>query len=292
MAYHILFFTVKLLSYLPFCVLYILSDVLFYVVYYVIRYRRKIVHKNLTESFPEKSEPEIICLEKKFYKHFVDMFLESVKLTTISREEICKRMRFTNVDVVNQQLREGKSISLFLGHYGNWEWVSSLPIWLEKNVHGAQIYHRLQNQTIDKLMLYIRGRMGAVNVEMRNTARYVNNQSLAGNINFIGYIADQSPKKKYAIHFLDFLNHSTPVLVGTEKITKRYGYEAWFLHVKKIKRGYYEASFIKMHDDPKSLQDYELTAIYYELLEKMIKVTPELYLWTHNRFRNATKLTQ
>lgn len=289
MLYHVLLLIIKLFSYIPFCVLYFLSDILFFLVYYIVRYRRKLVRQNLTESFPHKSSCEIEILEKKFYKHFVDFTLEIVKMATISPTEMSKRMKFTNVDVVNEQIKEGKSISLFLGHYANWEWVSSLPLWLEKNISGGQIYHQLKNQSIDKLMLFLRGRMGAVNVEMRKTARYINNLSIEGKISVTGYIADQSPKKQFANYFLKFLNHETPVLVGTEKITKRYGFDAWFLKIKKIKRGYYEAEFIQMHNDSKSLPDYELTAIYYTLLEKMISERPEFYLWSHNRFKHAKK---
>lgn len=290
MTYHLLSALINIFAKIPFCIIYILSDLLFYIIYYIAQYRRKIVRKNLTESFPEKSTHEIRIIEKKFYKHFTDQALELIKLASISKKDIRRRMIFTNIEAINAQLREGKSISLFLGHYGNWEWASSLPLWLENNVIGAQIYHRLRNKSIDKIVQYIRGRMGASNVEMRKTAYFINKQSMARNVCLIGFISDQSPRIKDATHFLHFLNHNTPVLVGTEKVTKRYGYEAWFLHIKKKKRGYYEAEFIQMHQNPQSLPDFELTAIYYRLLEKTIKECPELYLWTHNRYKHATKL--
>lgn len=287
MAYNFLYFLVKFLSYLPFGVLYAFSDCMYYLVYYVFRYRRKLVRKNIVECFPEKTEKECIRIEKGFYSHFADQIVESVKLASISSEELRQRMKFTNAELVNGQNRNGKSVALFLGHYANWEWVSSLPLWLEKNVTGAQIYHKLRNESMDRLMLYIRGRMGAANVDMYKTVRYINEQVNAGKTCFIGFIADQSPQKRYVTHFLKFLNHNTPVLVGTEKVTKKYGFEPFFLYVRKVKRGYYEADFIQMHNNSKSLPDFELTAIYYQLLEKMIRECPELYLWTHNRFKHA-----
>ena len=290
MTYHLLSFFLRLFSYLPFCLLYIISDGLYFLVYYIFRYRRRIVRKNLTESFPEKSEHDIKEIEKKFYSFFTDNMLESLKMFTISRKEMIQRVKFMNVEEVNALMRSGKSVSLFLGHYSNWEWMSSIPLHIDKNVIGAQIYHKLSNKNMDRLMLYIRERMGAVCVEMRKTARYVNELATENKVCIIGFFADQSPRKKDSRHFLHFLNHNTPVLTGTEKITKHYDFGAFFLDVKRVKRGYYEARFVKMHDNPKSLPDFELTAIYYQMLEKCIRTQPELYLWSHNRFRNAEKL--
>ncbi|WP_239469527.1 lysophospholipid acyltransferase family protein [Bacteroides caecigallinarum] len=290
--YYLLYSIIRILSHIPFRVMYFISDCLFYLVYYVFRYRRRIVRKNLTESFTSKSEKEIIKIEKQFYHFFVDMILESVKLASASKDEIKRRMSFKNIEEVNETLKQGKSISLYLGHYANWEWCSSIPLHLESDVTSAQIYHKLSNQNMDRLMLYIRERMGAVCVDMRKTARYATELVANRKVCIIGFIADQSPKKVESHHFLHFLNHNTPVLTGTEKITKHYGFEAFFLNVKRVKRGYYEAEFIKLHDNPQSLPDYELTSLYYRMLEKCINTHPELYLWSHNRFRNAEILNK
>lgn len=245
------------------------------------------MRKNLKESFIKKSEKEIITIERQFYHFFVDMILESAKLASISKNEIKRRMTFKNLDEVNAVLREGKSVSLYLGHYANWEWCSSIPLHLEGDVTSAQIYHKLSNKNMDRLMLHIRERMGAVCVDMRKTARYATDLVAERKVSIIGFIADQSPRKKDSRHFLHFLNHNTPVLTGTEKITKHYGFEVFFLNVKRLKRGYYEAEFIRLHENPKLLPDFELTSIYFQMLEKCIMTQPELYLWSHNRFRNA-----
>lgn len=290
MMYHLLHFSLKLLSYIPFRVLYILSDGLFYPLYYVIRYRRKIVRKNLTEAFPEKDLPEIKQIEKKFYHSFIDMMLESCKLATLSPQEMKRRMRFTNIEAVNTMLQQGKSVSVYIGHYGNWEWVSSMPLWLEKGVPGIQIYHKLRNPNMERLMMHIRERMGGICVEMYKTARYITELATRHQVCIIGFIADQSPKKREVRHFLPFLHHKTPVLTGSEKITKHYGFEAFYLDVQRTRRGYYEASFIHLHDDPQALPDFELTALYFQKLEQTILRQPELYLWTHNRFKHAERL--
>ncbi|MBR6539419.1 MAG: lysophospholipid acyltransferase family protein [Bacteroides sp.] len=292
MMYHLLSFLLKLISYIPFRVLYVLSDGLYYILYYIIRYRRKIVRKNLTESFPTLKGKEILQVEKKFYRYFTDQVLESCKMATISPEEMKKHMKFTNIEAANAVFKEGKSIALYMGHYGNWEWISSIPLWVAEGVTSVQIYHKLRNDNTNRLILNMRERLGAISVEMRKTARYITEITNTNQVSVIGFIADQSPKKKEVRYFLPFLHHRTPILVGTEKIVKHYGFEAWFLDMKRVKRGYYEAELIRMHEEPASLPDFELTEIYFRMLEKMIQERPELYLWTHNRFKHATKLEE
>lgn len=290
MMYHLLRFFLKLLSYIPWRVMYGLSDGLFYLLYYMVGYRRKIVRKNLSESFPEKDLSDIKRIEKGFYRFFADMLLESCKLAFMSEDEIRERMKFKNVEAVNAKSRAGKSVSVYLGHYGNWEWVSSMPLWLEKSVEGIQIYHKLRNQTMERLMLRIRERMGGISVEMHKTARYITELANKRKVCVVGFIADQSPKMNESRYFLPFLHHKTPVLTGTEKITKHYKFEAFYLNVTRVRRGYYEAEFVSMHDDPQSLPDFELTGLYFKHLEQAILHQPELYLWTHNRFKHAERL--
>lgn len=289
MAYYLYSFFLKLLSSIPFRILYVISDCLFYLIYYVARYRRKVVRTNLTESFPGKDLKEIKSIEKKFYRFFTDNLLESCKMTTISQEEIKRRMNFKNMDAFNADLKAGKSISLYLGHFGNWEWCSSIPLHFIDGITSAQIYHQLRNKNIDKLILRNRERMGATCIEMRKTARYINEQVKEHRVCVTGFIADQSPRMKDVRYFLSFLNHQVPVLIGTEKLTKHYDFAAWFVRVKRVSRGFYEAEVIRMHEDPKSLPDYELTEIYFRMLEEAIQAQPELYLWSHRRFKHAKK---
>lgn len=285
--YYALLSLVKILSYIPFRMLYVLSDIIFFPFYFVIRYRRKIARKNLTESFPDKDIDEIIRIEKKFYHFFIDMALESCKLISITPEELRQRMKFTNINIANEMLAEGKSISVFLGHYGNWEWITSIGLWLYKDAVVVQIYRKLRNKSMDKIMRRLRERMGNKCVEMHKTVRFMANAAADDRPHAIGFIADQSPKRREARHFTQFLNHKIPVLTGTEKATKHYGYNAIFISMKRVKRGYYECELASLHDNPKSLSDFELTNLYFQRLEYEILQHPEFYLWTHNRFKYA-----
>ena len=278
---------ITLLSHIPFCVLYVLSDIIYFPLYYVVRYRRKVVRKNLVESFPEKSLGEVIELEKKFYHSFIDISLESCKMMSISRDEIRRRIIFEDVELANAILRKGQNVGLFMGHFGNWEWVASMALWLWDGAVAAQIYHRLRNSPMDCVMKQMRERFGSVGVEMHDTVRFVRDMQSMGKTNIIGFIADQSPKLRESKHFVDFMNHSTPVLTGSEKVMKRYGYQAVFLAVRRLKRGYYECRITSLHPNAPELPDFELTRLYFERLEEEIKQQPELYLWTHNRFKHA-----
>ncbi len=287
--YHVMLSLVWTISHIPFRMLYILSDILYYPFYYIVRYRRKMTRKNLTETFADRSEDEIIKIEKRFYHFFIDMILESCKLISISPEDMKKHVRFTNIDLVNGMLAEGKSVSGFLGHYGNWEWISSIGLWLDKSAGFAQIYHKLRNKQMDRIMLKLRTRMGGQCVGMYQTVRFIANAANENKPYVIGFIADQSPKKREVKHYMQFLNHNIPVLTGTEKVTKHFGYCAVFVSIQRIKRGYYECKLTPLHDDPKSLPDFELTSLYYQRLEQEIMQHPEYYLWTHNRFKYAVQ---
>lgn len=267
--------------------LYAISDIMYYPLYYVIRYRREIVRKNLTESFPEKSLSEIITIEKKFYRFFMDMLLESSKIASISPDEMRKRMKFVNIDKTNKLLDEGKSLAFFMGHFCNWEWMTSVGLWIKDDVVCAQVYHKLINETFDKIIKQMRERMGNICVEMRHTARFVASMKAENRACMVALIADQSPKRRQIKHYVKFLNHMVPVLVGPEKIANHFGYMPIFVNAKSVKRGYYECEFSLLHNDPTSLPDYKLTDLYFERLEDEIRKHPECYLWTHNRFKYA-----
>lgn len=287
-GYYTLLLLIKMIAHLPFRVLYALSDLIYFPLYYLMRYRRKVVRKNLVESFPEKSFKEIIEIEKKFYHSFVDITLETCKLATISPEEMKQRMHYTDTERVNSLLAQGEKLSVYIGHFGNWEWHSSMSLWLDKQAVPAQIFHKLRSNAMDRLMHTLRERFGHISVDMHQTARFVANSTTDTRPYIIGFIADQSPKKRECKYYMEFLNHQVPVLIGTEKLTKRYGYKAFFLSVKRIRRGWYEGKYLPLSEHPETLPDYELTQLYYQELEKEVRRQPELYLWSHNRFKHAT----
>ena len=287
--YYILLGVWYLFSLLPLRIHYIISDFLFWLLYKVIGYRRKVVWKNLSASFPEKSETELKEIERGFYHFLCDYFVETVKMMTISKKEIKKRMVFKGTEDLDEVIESGQSIALYLGHYCNWEWVTSMPLWVTPKVQCGQIYHPLENKYFDKLLLRSRQRLGALCISMQDTLREVVRYKREGQPIMIGYISDQAPNWVNIHHWVDFLNQDTPVFTGTERIVKKMNHAVFYVDMRRIKRGYYEAEFKLMTRDPKELEDFKLTDMYFDMLEKSIRRAPEFWLWSHNRWKRTRK---
>ena len=292
LRYNLLSGIINALSRLPWRALYAISDVMRLLVYHVVRYRRRVVRDNLTKSFPEKGLDEIKCIEREFYSFFCDYVVETVKLYSISFEEMKERMKVTGVDaMVRDMEREGKLFGfVYLAHFGCWEWVSSIG----QHIHDAnpdftpgQVYHPLRNRTFDRLFLYLRGRFGATSIPMKETLRFVLEQRQAKRPTIIGFIADQSPKRSSTHHWTDFMHRKTPVFIGTEKIGKRVDALFYYSEVKRVRRGYYTCEISRMTDDGKRWADYELTDFYFRMLEETIKSQPSIWLWTHKRWKRT-----
>lgn len=285
--YHILLFCLKLISYIPLRVQYVFADILYYPFYYLVRYRRKVVRRNLVESFPDKSLQEVIGIEKKFYQYFLDTIFESLKLLTMSPREMQRRMVFRNPEAANAFLEKGVSVALYIGHYGNWEWITTVGRYLSPKAQIIQIYHKFKGNAMERIMRELRERMGNKSVLRNETVRFIANAAQQGQTLCVGFLSDQSPKRRESKFFIPFLHHSVPVLTGTEKLIKHFGYATFYLTCRRVRRGYYEYEFIPLSDDSRSLPDFDLTCRYFERLEQEILREPELYLWSHNRFKYA-----
>lgn len=280
----------KALGSLPLPVLYAFSDFVAFLAGGVIGYRKKVIRKNLADSFPDKDTKELRNIEKGFYRFLGDYFVETMKLGRMSKKDITRRMRFEGMDEVVEALKEGKNVSLLLGHLGNWEWVSTIPIHLPEGIPGGQIYHPLENEGADKAFLNIRNRFGAVSIKMKDTLPTVVGWRRKNIPSMIGYIADQAPIFEGIHLFLDFLNHDTPVLTGHERISKMLHATVVYGHMSRPKRGEYVCKFVKITDDAATLPEFEMTRIYFGMLEKNILESPELWLWSHNRWKRTREM--
>lgn len=285
--YYIIYPVWYLLSLLPLRVHYAFSDLLYLLLYYVLRYRRRVVGRNLRESFPEKSEQEIRQTQRAFYHWFCDYLVESVKLLTISPEELKRRMTFKGVEMVNERIESGQSCALYLGHYCNWEWVSSLPLWFTKKAQCGQIYHPIENAEFDRLFLKIRQRMGSRCIAMNDTLREILRYHREGQPVVIGYISDQVPHWRNIHHWCDFLHHDTPVLTGTERIVRKVNHAVFYLDMRRVRRGYYEGEFKPITFEPNTLPEYDITTRYFQQLEATIRRQPAFWLWSHKRWKRT-----
>jgi len=288
-TYYIAYALWYLLSLLPLWLLYFVSDLLFLPTYYLARYRRKIVRRNLTGSFPEKDLKEIVRIEKRFYHFFCDYIVETIKLFSMSEEQMKRRMVFKGVDhIVNAMEKEDKNFCfVYLGHYCNWEWIASLPYWCPDDVKCGQIYHPLYNKAFDRLFLRLRNQFGGECIAMKETLRRIIEMKRAKQKCIIGFISDQAPKWNSIHHWCDFLHRETPVFIGTERIGKQVDALIYYADVKHTRRGYYLCEFKPLTHRPKEVPDYELTDQFTHLLEEMIKERPDFWLWSHKRWKRT-----
>lgn len=287
MLYYLIYGCWYLLSLLPLCVHYVLSDALYFLVYRLLHYRVKVVRKNISESFPEKDASELRHIERGFYHWFCDYIVESVKLLTMSQRQMRRRLVFKGTDVVDQVVAEGQSCAVYLGHYCNWEWITSLPLWVTPAAQCGQIYHAIENPLFDRLFLRLRQRFGAVCIPMAETLRRIIKYRQEGRPVVIGYISDQVPFWNNIHHWCQFLNHDTPVLTGTERLARQTGHAVFYMDVRRVRRGYYEAEFQLISREPKQLAEYEVTDEYFRRLEASIRRDPACYLWSHNRWKRT-----
>lgn len=288
-VYYIIFVFWYLLSLLPLRVLYVLSDLLFFPIYYLFGYRKKVVRKNLTQSFPNKNEKEIKTIEKQFYHFLCDYMVETLKLFSMSKEQLKRRMTFGGVDEIVQKMntQEKTFCFVYLGHYCNWEWIASLPYWVPEDVLCGQIYHPLYNKAMDKLFLRLRNLFGGECIAMKETLRRIIELKRAKQKTIIGFISDQGPKWNSIHHWTNFFHRETAVFIGTEKIGKQVDALIYYADVKRIKRGYYHCEFKPLADNPKEIPDFELTDTYTRLLEDMITHSPQYWLWSHKRWKRT-----
>lgn len=280
---------VYLISLLPFKVLYIFSDVLAWLACDVIKYRRGVVRRNLVASFPEKPEKDIRKIEKRFYRFLCDYFIETVKLATMSPDKMRRHLKVENIEEINEAVRQGQSVSLYLGHYCNWEWVSSLPLHIDPAAKCAQIYHPLENKTFDKLLYRLRTRFDANNIPMKDILPTLITWKKENVPSVTGYIADQAPGLNIHL-FVDFLNHETGAYTGPERISKFLGAKAVYGHMSRPKRGYYTLRFIPISENVKKENIFVTTRKYFTLLQDNIRETPQYWLWSHNRWKRSREL--
>ncbi len=269
LTYYLSFALWFIISLLPLWVFYRLSDGLYYLVYHVVRYRRRVVYANLRSSFPEKSEAEIERIAKDFYSFFCDYIVETLKFFSMGEKNIRKRMKFEGLGQVKEDFANGRSVSVYLGHYCNWEWISSLGLHLDEQC--GQIYHPLENATLDRLFLYMRGRFKAQSIKMDDTFLTILKWKKEGRKNIVGYIADQVPGYNNIHYWADFLHHDTPVFTGGERISKIMDTTVYYLDVERPRRGYYVARFIKIADSLNEHPVFFATEQYFRLLEKNIQ---------------------
>lgn len=288
----ILTLALKSIAIWPYRVLYFISDLVYPLLFHVVRYRRKVVHNNLVNSFPEKSEKEILDIEKKFYRHFCDYVMETIKIMHVSDEQMRRRMRFTNSELIEELRTDGRPFFVYLGHQGNWEYITSISLWTDPSLSGCQIYHPLSNKVMDKLIYRLRNRFNTTGIPQKNALRHILGMMKDGKQPLLGLIADQRPQRYPEPEWMTFLNQDTPIITGGEVLGRRLNAHFIYGSVKCVRRGYYEITLQQI--EPVEGEEFSYSKQYMRMLEKDIKEQPHMWLWSHKRwsFRREDYLRQ
>ncbi len=277
---------------LPLRVLYVLSDFIYVLVYRIVGYRRKIVRRNLEESFPAKSKKEIDTMEKGFYHFFADYFVETVKLLHVSDKEMRRRIVFHDVDIIDRYFDEGRSMLIYAAHYGNWEWLQSVTLWSRHkagDVIFGNVYRPLKNEWFDAFFLKIRNRFNTVCHPKKTVIRDLVRLRRDGLLSITGFMSDQHPSLNESDHVIRFLNHDTAIITGSEQLARKLNYVVLYFELKRRKRGYYDCHIRLITDDVKSWPEYAVSDEYARRLEAQINENPSLWLWTHDRWKHKVK---
>lgn len=277
-----------LLSSLPMALLYLLSDGLYLLFFYVIGYRKRVVLDNLTLAFPEKEERELLEIRKKFYRHFTDLVVESIKAFTMSKTFVSKRYAFNHPEVVNDLHKKGRSIAFVGAHQANWEWSCSMPMVVDALCFGA--YTRMGNKYFDRVIKKSRSKFGFVGYETTKTVQAIKSNFDNGVQGLYLLLSDQSPQIHKTHYWREFMGVKVPIHTGAEMLAKKFDMAVVNYSIKKIKRGRYKADLELITETPQQFKNYEITDQYLAIVERNIREQPEYYLWSHKRFKHKDQV--
>lgn len=280
-----------LLSHLPLGVLYPFGFAMYGLLYYVVRYRRKVVMKNLTESFPEKTREQLRETAKDFYLNFADYMVETIRLGGMSEREIRSRITYEDLEIVERYLEEKRPVVAYFSHCFNWEWVTSLGVVADvEGSERSQVYRPLKSKWMDAYMLRIRERFGARCYAKATVFRELLRRRKEGVTTFTGFMSDQKPSHNDPGYITMLLNHPTAMITGTATVAQKLGAAVVYFDMTKLHRGRYHVRIVPIADDASAMAPDEITERYTRLLESNIRRQPSIWLWTHKRWKHPVEL--
>ncbi len=281
--YYIFYIPLYLLSLLPMWVLYIFSDGVYLLLYHVTGYRKKTVLDNLRLAFPLKTEAERIVIAKQFYRNLIDSFIETLKSLSASRKFLGKRV-LANWEVLEPVQKSGRNCQLHLGHTFNWEWGHQVLSGFTR-YQVLVVYMPITNPVFEKLMYRLRIKYGNRFIAAGNMGKYM--ASIGQTQYLLGLVADQSPGNLANAYWMNFFGHPTPFVSGPEKGARAGNLPVFFTSITKPRRGHYLAHIELACENPSSLPEGELTRRYAAYMEQVITKNPEMWLWSHRRWKHA-----
>ncbi|WP_265130535.1 lysophospholipid acyltransferase family protein [Chryseobacterium oranimense] len=279
-------FLIKILyfiSKLPLKVLYIFSDVMFFLNYYLVGYRKKVITQNLRNSFPEKTEEEIRDIKKKFYLNFSDYLVETIKSFSISETESRVRMQHINQEVFHEAKAEGKNVIMLAGHVFNWEWINALAKIIPQK-HCHPVYRKVNSDFWENQMKIVRNKFGNEALEANEVIMNIFRSKNDGDSAYM-FVADQTPHVAHVNYGLEFLHQRTPAFIGYDKLATRMDLAFIYCEMKKVKRGYYQVNYHRIYPEGEKFTEHEVVRKFHQLLENTLNKHPDNYLWSHRKWK-------
>lgn len=276
-------FFLNFLSLLPLSVLHFFATLSYYLLYYIVGYRKRIVRENLVNSFPEKNLQQILKIEKQYFKYLSTLMFEVIKMSSISESELRRRVKFNNLATLEAYFKNGGSVLGCTGHYCNWEW-GMLALGMYMSATGYVIYKPVNNEAYGTWFNKMRTKFGNKFIPMRQTLRALVNSKDESTM--FCFASDQTPTRAEARYWINFLNQPTAVLMGLEKIALQTNRPVIYFKMKLIKRGYYEIDCVSICDRPSETSEHEITDLSFKFLENLIKEEPAYWLWSHRRWKH------
>jgi len=274
-----------LLHLMPERILYCISDFLYLLIHYIVGYRKKVVYDNIAKAFPDYGKKEIRQTVRRFYHHLCDLFIESSVSHFYSESEALKKITYRNPELLNEMYSEGRQVIAVTGHYGNWEYLSTLGLVTKYPI--VAIFKPLKNKYIDRLMQTNRNRFGVIPVPMKEIARKLISFQRDNTPAMSLFLADQRPIFHQIQYWTKFLGLDTPLYLGTEKLARKLNAAVVFLKVRKVKRGRYEVEIEQITGNPKDLEPFKITEAHVRILENLIREEPAYWLWSHRRWKHS-----
>lgn len=289
MVYKILNPLLRTLSRLPLRVHYFFAHVLAFLAQYVVRYRRKVVRQNLRNSFPEYSLSQIRAVERKFYLNLASCAVETIWMLTAKKAEVKAHVEYKNMELITEAFDQGRNVTALFGHFGNWEWICTTPLFLREQDAVATLYKPLSNQFFDQLYYDMRSRFGVHCIPKQKVLRALVDYKKKNQPVILAFIADQSPSLSSLHYFTQFLNQRTPFVTGWEEISRKQNSRVIYVDIQRPKLGHYVYNVELLSDNPSAAEPYALTEQYARKLEQNIVESPELWLWSHRRWKHSDK---
>ena len=280
---HIGILFLKLVAKLPFICIYLLSDIFYLIIYYLVGYRKKVVLQNLKNSYPNKNPDELKKLTKRYFRHFSDITLETIKMYGMNKADFDRRMQIKNADLVNQYFEKGQSVVILSMHYNNWEWGSSFSGKLKHKCLG--VFKPLHNSSFNSYLNNVRGKHGLEMVSNSEILRRIIKAKKEKELILIWLAGDQTPPY-YHKTWYKFLNQETLFYLGTANIPHKFNYPVFFQNTIKTDRGMYQTEFELLFENPSEFNVSDIIKKYIEKMEEVLKNSPECYLWSHKRWKH------